>query len=260
MNTLACQPAIAPSPMETAMINPVPPADGVFMIADLPAHERPRERLWRQGADALSDAELLAILLRTGARRRSAVDVARDLLARFDHRLEALAAAAPVELKAAPGVGAAKAVSVLAAFALARRLQATGQADRPHLGSPAEVANWLRETLRGKAQEEFHVLLLDSRHRLLRDVLATLGLADRSQAHAREVFREAIRENCTRIILAHNHPAGDPTPSPQDVECTRGLVAAGKVVGIEVLDHVVLGARTPAHPCDYTSLRTAGLM
>ena len=246
--------------METAAAVYQPPAGKGFMIADLPAHERPRERLWQLGADALGDAELLAILLRTGARQRSAVEVARGLLARFDHRLETLAAAPPAELAAQPGVGTAKAVAVLAAFALARRLQAAGQADRPHLGGPAAVADWLRERLRGKAQEEFHVLLLDSRHRLLRDVLATIGLADRSQSHAREVFRAAIRENCCQVILGHNHPAGDPSPSPQDVECTRLLTAAGKVVGIEIIDHVILGARTPSHPRDYTSLREAGLM
>ena len=134
------------------------------------------------------------------------------------------------------------------------------EAERPKLSSPGEVAALLRPVLSGKAQEECHVLLLDTRNRLIRDEVVTVGLADRSQLHPREVFRSAIRENCSRIILAHSHPSGDVTPSPQDVTVTRQLAAAGEILGIEVIDHVILGRRTPAQERDYISLREAGAM
>jgi DNA repair protein RadC len=230
------------------------------LIADLPSHERPRERLLAVGSEALGDAELLAILLRTGTRERSALDLARDVLARFEGDITRLAACAVTDLRAVRGIGRTKAVEVQAAFALARRLAAAVGRQRPRLQSPAEVATLLREAFRGRAQEEFHALLLDTRNDLLRDVLITVGLVDRTQVHAREVFRDAIRENCSRLILAHNHPSGDPTPSSQDIDCTKSLTAAGKVIGIEVLDHVVLGTRTAARPRDYVSFREAGLL
>lgn len=231
-----------------------------FLIADLPAHERPRERFQACGAKALGDAELLAILLRTGTRDRSALDVSRDLLAGFGGTLSGLACAQLQELATFKGVGISKAIGVQAAFAMARRLQQAQARERPKLESPADVADLLREELRGKSQEEFHVLLIDPRHTLLRDDCVTIGLADRSQVHAREVFRGAIRESACRIILAHNHPSGDPTPSPQDVECTRGLVEAGKVIGIDILDHVIIGSRSPSRPVDFLSFKEARLL
>ena len=132
------------------------------------------------------------------------------------------------------------------------------EAERPRLSSPAEVANLLRPLLFAKVQEECHVLLLDTRNRLIRDETVTVGLADRSQLHPREVFRSAIQANCSRIILAHSHPSGDITPSLQDVTVTRQLAAAGEILGIEVIDHVILGRRTPAQEKDYLSLREMG--
>ena len=231
-----------------------------YLIADLPEHERPRERLLQQGVEALSDAELLAILLRTGTRDRSAVDLARDVLAAADGCLARLAAASVTDLARVRGIGQAKAIEIQAAFALARRLRDTLAAERFRIQNPADVGELLREQLRGKPQEEFHVLLLDTRNYVLRDECITVGLVDRSQIHAREVFRTAIRENSSRVVLAHNHPSGDPTPSPQDIECTRSLVSAGKVFGIDVLDHVVLGTRTPSRPRDFVSFRESNLL
>ena len=136
------------------------------------------------------------------------------------------------------------------------------EAERPDLSSPRKVADLLRPVLAGKMQEECHVLLLDTRNRLIRDETVTVGLADRSQLHPREVFRAAIRceGGCTRIILVHGHPSGDPTPSPQDIAITRQIAEAGKILGIEVIDHVILGRRTPAQERDYLSLREAGAM
>jgi DNA repair protein RadC len=230
------------------------------LIAELPDRERPRERLVAKGADSLSDTELLAILLRSGPRGRSVLLLARDLLAAFDGDLARLAAAAVGELRQVRGIGPAKAVEIHAAFALARRLAAHMSGERPRLEGPAEVAALLRETFRNAKQEVFHALLLDTKHFLIRDEQVTIGLVDRSHVHAREVFRSAIRESCSRIILAHNHPSGDPTPSAQDISCTRNLVAAGKVVGIDVLDHVVIGQRTPTRSRDYMSFREENLL
>ena len=133
-------------------------------------------------------------------------------------------------------------------------------AERPQLQSPGDIVQLMRPLLVGREQEEFHVLLLDTKHRLLRDEVVTIGLVDRSQVHPREVFRSAIRENCTRIILTHNHPTGDPAPSSQDISCTRQLVEAGKIIGIEVLDHVILGNRTAARVQDYVSFREENLL
>jgi len=224
----------------------------------LPASEQPAQRLMDASAEALSDGELLSLVLGNKTPEQS-LGLSRRLLAMFGS-LRELATVPLSELLKIKGVGKATACAIQAAMHLGRRLQQHVGNDKPHMSTPTEVAEYMLPTLRDKAQEEMHVLLLDSRHRLLRDVLCTIGLVDRSQVHAREVFREAVRANCTRIIMVHNHPGGDCSPSPQDVECTRGLVAAGKVVGIEVLDHVVLGLRTPARPQPWFSLRQGGLM
>jgi DNA repair protein RadC len=133
--------------------------------------------------------------------------------------------------------------------------------DRPRLETPADVAGLMRPVLAGKNQEEFHVLLVDTKHRLVGDELVTIGLLDRTQVHAREVFRSAIsRGNCSRLILVHQHPSGDPTPSAQDIASTRDLVAAGKIIGIEVIDHVILGKRSQSRPRDYLSFREESLL
>ena len=231
-----------------------------YLIAELPHRERPRERLLQKGAESLSDTELLAILLRSGPRGRSVLQLARDVMREFDGNLCQLASATISELRRVRGVGPAKAVEIHAAFSLARRLCESVERDRRKLEGPAEVAELLRETCRHLKQEEFHVLLLDTKHFLIRDERVTVGLLDRSQIHAREVFRSAIRESCSRIILAHNHPSGDPTPSAHDISCTRNLAAAGKVVGIEVLDHVVIGRRTSSRGKDYLSFKEENLI
>jgi DNA repair protein RadC len=132
--------------------------------------------------------------------------------------------------------------------------------DRPRVERPEDAARLLRPVLRDKRQEEMHVLLLDTRNRVTATQLVTVGLVDRSQAHAREIFRRAIAENCTKVILVHNHPSGDPTPSAADLDCTKGLVAAGKVVGIEVTDHLVLGQSTASRPKDFVSFREEKLL
>jgi DNA repair protein RadC len=132
--------------------------------------------------------------------------------------------------------------------------------ERPRLIGPADVAGLMRPVLAAKPQEEFHALLLDTKHGLIADEVVTVGLVDRSQVHAREVFRQAISAGCSRIVLVHNHPSNDPTPSAEDLACTRDLVAAGKLIGIEVLDHVILGRRTPIRLKDYLSFREENLL
>lgn len=229
-----------------------------YLIADLPAHERPRERLLRVGAESLSDQELLAIILRSGPAGSSTLDLARELLSLFHHSLGELAAATPTELAQVKGIGPAKASELKATFALAARLATQAGPERARVGTPEQAADYLRESFRGKKQEELRALLLDNKNGLVRDELLTVGLLDRNQAHAREVFRPAIRHGAAKLILAHNHPSGDPRPSTQDIDCTRELMQASKVVGIELVDHLVLGDRDASTGCDYYSFRENG--
>jgi DNA repair protein RadC len=234
--------------------------EGRFLIADLASHDRPRERLQALGPEALRTAELIAILLRTGRTGRSALDVAQDVMTQFDNDLGRLAAASVAELAAVKGIGPAKATELRAAFHLATRLAAHVTPERPHLGSPEQAADYLRAVFRGKQQEELHALLMDNKNRLVKDVLVTIGLLDRSQAHPREVFRAAIQHAAAKLILAHNHPSGDPSPSQPDIQITETLVAAGRLVGIEVVDHIVVGQRADGRAKDTYSFREHDLI
>jgi len=232
-----------------------------YLIAEIPGRDRPRERLERLGSEALSDSELLAILLRTGRRGRSVLDLSRDVLGRFNDSLDALASATVPELRSVHGIGQAKAVEIRAAFELAKRL-AKGRltAERLRFSDPVVVADYMREELRTLHQEELRALLLDTKHFLIRQVNITRGLVNCAHAHAREVFRAAIRESATRIVLVHNHPSGDPTPSDEDIQVTEKLVQAGKIIGIDVADHVIIGKRTVARPVDFLSMRREKLV
>ena len=239
----------------TFALFPDPPAPAV---PDIPRAERPEIRLMEASAEYLTDSELLSLLL-PRLPPVEALEISRRLLQSVGS-LKNLASIPPSELLRLHGLGYKTACAVHAAFALACRFQKEPAEVRPHLGGPADAADLLRDRLRLKQQEEFHVLLLDTRNHLIRDEIVNIGLVDRCQAHAREVFRSAIRETCSRVLLAHNHPSGDPTPSPQDLECTRNLVAAGKVVGIEVMDHVILGERTPDRPRFWLSMKEENLL
>jgi DNA repair protein RadC len=210
----------------------------------------PRERLLAHGAALLSDSELLALLLRTGARGRSATQLASELLAAGD--LAALAHAAPGELVRVGGVGPAKAASVLAALELGRRVAAKPLRRGERIASPEDVHRHFHARLRDAVAEEFHVVLLDARHRVIRSVLSSQGTLTASLVHPREVFRPALREAAAAIVLVHNHPSGDPSPSPEDRELTRRLASAGLLLGIPVLDHVVVADR------GFVSLREEG--
>ncbi|MCX6911020.1 MAG: DNA repair protein RadC [Verrucomicrobia bacterium] len=229
-----------------------------YRITDLPLSERPREKLHALGAERLDTAELIAILLRTGTGGRSAIEIGRDLLAQFQ-TIEQLAAASVEELSTIKGVGLAKAVQLKAAFALASRLPASRVA-RPLLRTPRDVADRLREEMQHFEVEEFHVLLLDTKNRLLRDLKVSKGTLNASLVHPREVFREAVRAGAASVILVHNHPSGDPTPSSDDIKITRELVEAGRVLKIEVIDHIIVGQRDSGRTEDFVSLKEMGLI
>lgn len=210
-------------------------------IRAMPAADRPRERLARLGSHVLSDAELLAVLLRTGdgRSRRSALDLAAEMLSRGGG-LRFLARATLEELAGFRGIGLAKAVEIKAALELGRRVARDG-AQRVRLASPEEAGDFLLEELRWAERETFQVVILDPRCQVLGVETVAVGAADGVAVHPREVFRPAIRRNATAVILAHNHPSGDPAPSADDVGLTRRLVAAGRIIGIDVLDHLIVG-------------------
>ncbi len=226
-------------------------------IKDLPDSERPRERLAAHGANALNTAELIAILLRTGLRGASAVDVGRELITRFG-TLDSLARASIEELCRVRGIGRDKAVTLKAAFTLARRMAAELRHESPALDNPSSVADLLREENRVYEVETFQVLLLNVRHRLIRVERVSQGTLDTLLVHPREVFRAAITANASAVVLVHNHPSGDPAPSEADIKATRDLIRAGQILKIEVLDHVILGRRTADRARDYVSLRELG--
>jgi DNA repair protein RadC len=226
-------------------------------IHDMPQHERPREKLAAQGAQALSTAELVAILLRTGLKGVSAIDVATQMLARFQ-TLENLARASVDDLRQVKGVGRDKAVTLLAAFTLAQRMAAELRHEAPLLDSPGRIADLLREESRLRTVEMFQVVLLNTRRRLIRVEDISHGTLDSLLVHAREVFRAAITANAAAIVLVHNHPSGDPTPSDADIKITRDLIRAGQLLKIDVADHVILGRATKERPRDFVSLRELG--
>ena len=205
-----------------------------------PASERPRERLYNNGADALADAELLALQLGSGRRGHSAVDVAREMLAAYGS-LAGVAARELAELARRPGVGRAKAARLVAAFELTRRLRARTPGARTPLGSPAEVYAAFGPLMEDLPREVFRVALLDAQNGLLRDVIVSEGTLSASLVHPREVFKPAILEPAVSLILLHNHPSGDPTPSREDLKLTRQLVECARMLELRINDHLVIG-------------------
>jgi DNA repair protein RadC len=212
----------------------------IYRISDLPAADRPRERLASLGPQALSSAELLAILLRVGVTGESAVQVGQRLLGTFGGLL-GLHRAPFDELCAQHGIGAAKASQVKAAIELGRRLALESPEERPAVNSPADAAALVSYEMSGLEQEHLRVLLLDTRNRVLDVVEVYKGSVNSSQVHVGELFKPAIRRGASAIVVAHNHPSGDPTPSPDDVAVTRAIVQAGRLLDVDVLDHLVIG-------------------
>ncbi len=226
-------------------------------LKDQPASERPRERLVSLGADALSPAELVAILLRTGLKGVNVVEIGKQLVQKYGS-LGALAQASLDDLQTVKGIGRDKAATLAAAFALARRMAKELRQDAPVLDTPEAVANLMREDTRLRNVEIFQILLLNTRRRLIDVVKIADGTLDTILVHPREVFKPAIAANAAAIILLHNHPSGEATPSEADIKVTRDLIRAGQLLKIEVLDHIILGRATQERPKDYMSLRELG--
>ena len=226
-------------------------------IKDMAAKDRPRERLAAEGAEALSNADLVAILLRTGMKGYSAIHIAEQLLARFG-TLEMLARASLDELRQVKGVGRDKAIALKSAFTLAQRMARELQHETPVLDTPERVADLLREDNRLHSVEHFQVVLLNTRRKLIRVEQISRGTLDTILVHPREVFKLAIAANASGLVLVHNHPSGDPTPSEADIKVTRDLIRAGQLLKIEVLDHVIIGKRTAERAKDFVSLRELG--
>jgi DNA repair protein RadC len=223
-----------------------------YRITDLAETERPRERLARLGAQALADAELLAILLRVGVPGENAVQVGQRLLSDLGG-ISGLHRAGYEEVCSQHGIGPAKAAQIKAAIELGRRLTVQAPEERPAIHSPADAAELVRYEMSALEQEELRVVLLDTRNRVMHIEPVYRGSLNSSQIRVGELFRPAIRRNAAALIVVHNHPSGDPTPSPDDAAVTRAIVQAGKLLDIDVLDHLVIGRGR------YVSLKERGI-
>lgn len=226
-------------------------------IKEWPEDERPRERLMQLGADTLSPAQLLAIALGTGdaSTGQSALDLARTLLQTFGN-LRGLDAASIAELCQTKGIGPAKATTIKAAFELGRRLSGESTERKLKIAGAVDVVRQYRPQLQHLRHEVFKAILLDTKHQVLKDVTISEGSLSASLVHPREAFLPAIKESAAAVIFLHNHPSGDPSPSAEDKELTHRLADVGHLVGINVLDHIVIGAGDPG----YVSFRDAGLL
>lgn len=211
------------------------------MVRDLPKEERPREKLIQRGAASLSDTELLAILLRTGTSSVSVLHLAEEVLAKYqDKGLVSIMNISPQEIASVHGVGLAKAATIVAAVELGRRLSTRAAQKLEKIEGPEDVARYASPLLRFEQKEHFLVMLLDVRNRVLAMPTISIGSLTASVAHPREIFREAIRYSAANMILIHNHPSGDPTPSREDIQITKQMMKAGEIMGIPVLDHIII--------------------
>ncbi|SDN56661.1 DNA repair protein RadC [Paenibacillus sp. yr247] len=224
-----------------------------LMLREVPLEERPRERMLQYGAGALSHAELLAILLRTGTMSESVVRLAGRILSESGG-LRSLVDMSKDQLTQIKGIGDAKALQILAGIELGRRLAKSTLADRVTIRSPKDIADLMSEDLRYLQKEHFVCLFLNTKNHLLAQETLSMGSLNASIVHPREVFRAAIKRSSASIVCVHNHPSGDPTPSPEDIQLTHRLVEAGSIIGIEVLDHVIIGDQR------FISLKEQGFM
>jgi len=224
-----------------------------FTIHDLPISERPRERLQKFGVEALSAQEILALILGRGIAGESVMVTAQRLLSQFGS-LKGIAGVSVEELAQVKGIGIAKASQIKAAFELTNRLESYSESgDRPLVKTPEDVAGLVQGRLKGKKKEYFLALLLDTRNRLIRAAEISVGSLDGSIVHPREVFKEAVSASAASVIFVHNHPSGDTEASEDDIKLTKRLAEAGEIMGIDVLDHIIIGGKK------YLSLKREGL-
>lgn len=231
-----------------------------YRVKELPVQMQPREMFDQLGAEHVPDESLLALLLQKGLPGQNVVELARTLLCRFGSST-GIARASMAQLTAIRGIGHVKAQQVQAAMEIARRLSREEVVDRPQIHTPEDAARCLREAARTLEVEVFWILLLDVKNRLMEEpVIVTKGTLTASLVHAREVFAPAISARAASVIAAHNHPSGDPSPSPEDLTVTRRLIRAGEVLQVPLLDHMILGRSSPAQLSYFCSLRESGLV
>ncbi len=210
-------------------------------VRDLPTHEQPRERLQHSGPEALSAAELIAIALRTGTRRDNALELAGKLIAKYGG-LSGLVRADFGELCSEYGMGKAKTAQLKAALEVGRRLGVLQPEEKYRIHSPSDAANLVMVEMAYLDHEQLRILLLDGKNQVVGNILRYQGTVNRSVLRVAEVFRPAITNNCPGIIVCHNHPSGDPVPSPDDIDVTRQLIEAGEILEIELVDHIIIGS------------------
>ena len=209
-------------------------------MKDMPVSSRPRERLLQEGPEVLSEADLLAVILRTGSAESSASELATALINHFGG-LKQIVNASINDLRVFKGIGPAKTAQIIAALELGKRVAMLSPYDKPSIKSPETAAALVMEEMRHYDKEHFIALLLNTKNQVLAKEIISIGTLNYSTVHPRELYKAAISRSAAGIIVLHNHPSGDPTPSSQDIEVTRRLLDAGKIIGIEVLDHLVIG-------------------
>lgn len=212
-----------------------------YTIKDLPQDERPREKLFKYGPKSLSNSELLAIIIRTGNKQETAIDIAQSLLSIDKRGLSYLTELSFEEFTTIKGIGKCKASQIMAALELSKRLSASNGGNKIKVTSPRDVTNFLMEEMRYLKKEFFKIVLLDTKNQVISIEDISVGSLNSSIVHPREVFNTAIKRSSASIILVHNHPSGDPTPSKEDLNVTRRLVECGNIIGITVLDHLIIG-------------------
>jgi DNA repair protein RadC len=219
-------------------------------IIDIPAEDRPSNRMMSIGPSSLSNAELLSIILKSGSVAENAINLSQRVLSQFD--LKQLSAIDMTQLMKIHGIKSGKAAQIVACFELARRLEMFDSSTKFKINSPEDVYRRLYPTMRESKKEHFVELCLDTKNQIIREDTISIGSLNANVVHPREVFRTALIESAAHIIVAHNHPSGDPTPSREDIEITKKLVETGKIMGIDVLDHVIIG------DCRHFSMKEAG--
>ncbi|HHV27486.1 JAB domain-containing protein [Anaerosalibacter bizertensis] len=212
-----------------------------YTIKDMPLNERPREKLYKYGAKSLSNAELIAVIIRTGSRSDTAIELAQRLISIDKRGIGFLSEASFEELTSVKGIGKCKAAQIISAIELGKRIAAQGGEDKVKVTSPVDIVGLIMEEMRYLKKEHFRIAILDTKNHIIAIEEISIGNLNSSIVHPREVFNIAIRRTANSIILIHNHPSGDPTPSREDINITNRLIEAGNIIGIKVLDHIIIG-------------------